>query len=784
MSASPAVIIPKRLQEQFQNAFKYKKAIFIHAPCGCGKTTATKALLASQNAFFIDGTKSCKLPKESDNYEILVIDNMHCLEEEDLLTELCRRLRADEHRKFVFLSRGSIPGCLMPFWMSGVMEVLEMEDMLFDKGFIRSLSEIRGLKLTGSDIDRIFSDTNGYPVAVGIWLSLIRKGGTYQKEIYYKGRQQLFYYYDEMIYKKLPNESKRMLLEISPFAKFDVELARMVSGESSAGEIFSRLRENTFIFLPSEPEVFQIQPSFRRYLLWKLSTEMSEKSENTIFQRAGLYYELHGNMKCALDCYAKIKDHQKIAELLQKNAELHVGIGQYWDMEKYYFSMPDEEIEKSPTLMAGMSMIFSLCMDYEKSEMWYKKLNAMAGQLKKSDEKYEEAKSRLSYLNIALPQRGTKGLLDVVKSAFSLLAKRELSMPGLSVTSTLPSVINGGKDFCLWVKQDTLFYPVVKKPVEGILGRDGVGLIDLGMCEGKFEKDEDYQPWLLNLAGQLTHIQQDGTMDIEFAAVGLLARIQVMQGNPKAAMESLNAFRNRINELGEYRFLPNLEALLCRIHLRLGDHAEANRWLSEKAPDDGLRIWVLHRYLYFTKALVHMENGDCESALIILSRLLDYTQKCGRTMDEINIHLLSAICYYRMNSALWRQELSVALGMTREYHFVIPVAQYGRAILPLLVSTEWNQDQEYRKRLLSATRKQAALYPSFLQQEQRLIEPLTGAEQQVLQLLCQDMSNQEICQILGIKLATVKTHVSHIFQKLGVNRRNEVKAVANKNGLI
>ena len=48
------------------------------------------------------------------------------------------------------------------------------------------------------------------------------------------------------------------------------------------------------------------------------------------------------------------------------------------------------------------------------------------------------------------------------------------------------------------------------------------------------------------------------------------------------------------------------------------------------------------------------------------------------------------------------------------------------------------------------------------------------------QLLCGNRSNQEIADILGVKVATVKTHVIHILQKLGVKRRGEAKEVAQK----
>ena len=62
----------------------------------------------------------------------------------------------------------------------------------------------------------------------------------------------------------------------------------------------------------------------------------------------------------------------------------------------------------------------------------------------------------------------------------------------------------------------------------------------------------------------------------------------------------------------------------------------------------------------------------------------------------------------------------------------------------------------------------------------RLSEPLSPAETQVLRLLCGNRSNQEIADILGVKVATVKTHVIHILQKLGVKRRGEAKEAAQK----
>jgi LuxR family maltose regulon positive regulatory protein len=67
---------------------------------------------------------------------------------------------------------------------------------------------------------------------------------------------------------------------------------------------------------------------------------------------------------------------------------------------------------------------------------------------------------------------------------------------------------------------------------------------------------------------------------------------------------------------------------------------------------------------------------------------------------------------------------------------------------------------------------------------QHLSEPLSERELQVLQLLAQGRSNQEIAQALVIALDTVKRHVSHIFAKLGVTNRVQAVKQARDLGLL
>ena len=61
---------------------------------------------------------------------------------------------------------------------------------------------------------------------------------------------------------------------------------------------------------------------------------------------------------------------------------------------------------------------------------------------------------------------------------------------------------------------------------------------------------------------------------------------------------------------------------------------------------------------------------------------------------------------------------------------------------------------------------------------------LSSREMEVLQLLSQGNTNKEIAKALWISEQTVKTHVAHIFDKLGTSDRTETVATALRNGLV
>ena len=778
------IVLTTELQEKFKSAWGQRQVILFTAPCGCGKSAAASVLLEPHTVCRWDALSDPPEPVPDFTCDAVLLDNLQAMKNPNAQQSLCEAIRQHPEIHFVLLSRGTIPGWLMPFRYEPRMQVFEMKDLMLDQETAEKVLNLAGISPSPAEMSVIMERSMGYPLAMSILCQQMQDGRRYGDAVDADVRRELFVHFRTAVYLRFEPPARRLLLNLVPFEPFDVEFAQILSGNSHAGELLGELQQDTSMFLYDDLNHCRFLPDFRQYLLWQQEREYSAEEQNRLYSRAALYYELHDDYKSALDCYTRCGEYQKVSDLLIKNSELHPGLAHYDEMEDYYRALPREQILSSPALMAGMSMLSSICMDYDASEAWYLELERCAGRLKRSDTDYKSVRGWLAWLDIGLPQRNVNDILTKLNNVVNLLTSKEIVMPEFSVTSRLPSIMNGGKDFCEWSRNDDALYRKYRVPVSFLLKRDGVALPECAVAESKFEKGEEISGRMLDLLGRLEKIQKKGTPDIEFALIGLLVRLRIDQGEADRAMEHLEALRERFQRPDCQRLLPNLDALMCRTAMYQGNDKAVDTWYREKAPKDLLKLRVMLRYQYMTRAMVEIVYGKHQEALLILAPLRPYFKAAHRVMDGIYLDLLTAICQFRAGDGDWQTSLCAALDTCRDYQFIRPVSQYGAAILPLLEKGGWTADPAFLDRLTAAARKQAAQYPDFLRFRGDLSEPLSPAELNVLRLLCHHKSNAEIGELLGIKLPTVKTYVSAVLRKLGVKNRGAVKDAALKLHLI
>ena len=94
---------------------------------------------------------------------------------------------------------------------------------------------------------------------------------------------------------------------------------------------------------------------------------------------------------------------------------------------------------------------------------------------------------------------------------------------------------------------------------------------------------------------------------------------------------------------------------------------------------------------------------------------------------------------------------------------------------------------DYSRKLLAVCEAEQQKHPTTScppSAAHALIEPLSQRELEVLRLIAQGFSNQEIGERLFLALDTVKGHNRKVFGKLQVQRRTEAVARARELGLM
>lgn len=514
------VVVRPTIQQTFERFLQQERVLFFSAPCGFGKTTVARELAGEKGVLYLTAeTPDFSMPAEDGIWQMLAVDDAQQMTGEECQT-LCHLIRTCPGRRFMILSRGAVPGCMMAFQYAGIMTVLEAEALLFDREDIRRLFQGEGIALTEGIVSGILKESIGYPLGVAVTARCMVGGQPFEQKLVSRAFREVFRYFETAVYQRFELPLRRFLPELAPFDSFDLEMARMVSGNPRAGELLDWLQRSTTMLRYDGIERFHFWPQFRAFLQWEMEREYTPEQQKACFKRGGLYYELREEYVQALDCYTRGGDHAKVSELLGRTAELHPGMGHYSQMEKYYRSLPEGEVLSSPALMQGMSMLCALKMDYQGSERWYEALEQFAQRCSKGDAAGRQARSCLAWLDISLPQRGVERLTDTIPAVFRLITGREVWLPAFSVTSALPSIMNGGKDFSPWSRQDDMLYRTMRIPLETVLGRDGVGLADCAMAESKFEKGEEISGRMLRLlCADKSNAEIGELMDIKVTTV-------------------------------------------------------------------------------------------------------------------------------------------------------------------------------------------------------------------------------------------------------------------------
>jgi LuxR family maltose regulon positive regulatory protein len=273
-----------------------------------------------------------------------------------------------------------------------------------------------------------------------------------------------------------------------------------------------------------------------------------------------------------------------------------------------------------------------------------------------------------------------------------------------------------------------------------------------------------------------------GTADTLLVSYREMAHALQAGGDPEGALDAVQQGMRVAQGMSSW-IRADMEAEQANLWLVQGNLAGAMRWATENGLTALDQIPFHREKEYRVLARVLIAQGEAARALELLAHLVDLLETLKAEHSLISALALQALAFQAQDdeeSALI--SLGRALVLAEAEGYVRAFVDEGQPMARLLQrALAQGIATEYCRRLLPALGEMAgAPAPG----QQSLVEPLTERELEVLGLIAAGLSNQEIADELVVAVSTVKTHINHLYGKLGVRSRVQAVAEAREVGLL
>jgi LuxR family maltose regulon positive regulatory protein len=773
---------------------------------------------------------------------VLILDDYHVIETpriDQTITFLLDHQPANLH--LVLATRVDPPLQLARLRGRGELTELRTTNLRFTMEEVKAfLNQVMGLGLSEVDIAALETRTEGWIVGLHLAaLSLQEKEDVSEFIRSFTGSHHhiLEYLVQEVLWHQTP-DTQSFLLQTSILERLSGPLCDAVctdrSNLGSGREILEQLAKSNLFIVPLDDERrwYRYHHLFADLLQVRLKRFHPELF-NTLHLRAVEWFEENGLIDDAVDHAFSAKDYGRAASLIEKVASGTMLHGRLNTILQWFNQLPEGMLADHPRLRFYLAWSLAMAGQPKTADkisldakISLKRLPnspenlALRGELaalrtgiiihhNDPVEIIREAEEALEYLpegNLVSRARifmalGTAYAYsdDVQKSTETYERGRDLALkanaPFLATANiellTEPMVYHQGK-LKAAVKNLTQIIELGKAKdgsQQAFTGAAHVLLAEINLEWNDFEAAASYLKKgfnLLQLGGigyTLTHC---------YCAA---ARIKIAFGETVTAIEYLQSATQAAQTSPLMHF--QIRNLACQVNLalHLGETKTALQWASGDmcALPDKLPAH-LHEIQQISLARVYLAQGKTEQTIEILDGINHKAESAGRVLHLIYINLLKALAFQEIGEIAAALECLIsAISLASPEGYIQTFVEHGESMERMLrEAIRRGIAPNYVNKLLSAfdSKDQPDIETSpaktssvvQIKRDQPttspLTEPLTDRELEVLHLMVEGLTYNEIAGQIMVSLNTVRTHVKNIYSKLFVHKRSQAIAKA------
>jgi LuxR family transcriptional regulator, maltose regulon positive regulatory protein len=770
---------------------------------------------------------------------VLVLDDYHSIRSETIHEALAFLLDYwPPQMHLVIAGRTGPPLALPRLRARGRLAELGPQDLRFThEEAAEFLAHTMGLNLTAERVAALEKGTEGWIAGLQLAAHALPTGEDQYGpvEVFTGSARHVFDYLADEVLSRQPEDVRRFLLETSIVETLSGPLCRALTDTADGRGMLERLeRANLFLVpLDEEGRYYRYHHLFATFLREHLQ-RVDPGAVRELHRRAGLWYEADGCLTSAIEHTLTAGDFDRAADLIEEETGVRHTYVDASLLLRWLGMLPDELVRSRPQLCLLYSWALVHAGELEEAERRLLDTEAALepGDGPSTNGHSDEERTMLGEMCIvrarmAAMREEAALTKDFAHRALDLLPEGErhkradVALDLGHAYCSVGDLESAREAFARAAAtgraaddlRTALFALHYQASVEMALGHlrkaedllldghrlaesrpDGVpsvaGIILAGMGDLHYQRGELDEARRLLEKG-IEQGRRSGEAKILVYGYVNLARVLMARGDVEGAHYA-------IREAGALTpRWPLIWAWQARFYLAQGDVEAASRWAREYGATEDYMSYPRH-FERITMARVMFAEGRTEEALDFLGRLLEDALSEGRTAHAIELHVLLALASGRLGAtgeALGYLERALALAGPEGFVRVFldegpPMA----ALLERLIreprdgepgtAASNGSTREYAGRLLEHFALQTPDGDpgngGARGRKAPGIEPLSGREIQVLDLVAAGRSNAEIAGDLYLSVGTVKAHVHHIFGKLLVRSRSQAVARARE----